>query len=108
MNKTSPTRNAARLGYFGRAWKHGIALSCALIAVPAMAQSATPSTTPSAADTTAAAVKIAATVCATCHGVTGVNSGTVFPRLAGQQEMYLAAQLRAFKGKTRGEKEAHD
>lgn len=55
-----------------------------------------------------AAQKVAASVCAGCHGSAGVSTSPVFPRLAGQQELYLAAQLKAFKGKTRGEKDAHD
>lgn len=55
-----------------------------------------------------AAQKIAATICASCHGPNGVSTSPLFPRLAGQQELYLAAQLRAFKSKTRGEQDAHD
>lgn len=55
-----------------------------------------------------AAQKVAATICASCHGPSGVSTSPLFPRLAGQQELYLAAQLRAFKGKTRGEQDAHD
>ncbi len=31
----------------------------------------------------------------------------MFPRLGGQQEQYLAAQIRAFKSKTRADPEAH-
>lgn len=55
-----------------------------------------------------AAQKVAATICASCHGPNGISTSPLFPRLAGQQELYLAAQLRAFKGKTRGEQDAHD
>ena len=61
---------------------------------------------PAAADQ--AAQKVAATICVACHGPNGVSTSPLFPRLAGQQELYLAAQLRAFKGKTRGEQDAHD
>lgn len=55
-----------------------------------------------------AAQKVTATICASCHGPNGVSTSPLFPRLAGQQELYLAAQLRAFKGRTRGEQDAHD
>ena len=54
------------------------------------------------------AQKVAASICASCHGPAGVNTSPLFPNLAGQQEMYLAAQLKAFKAKTRGEADAHD
>lgn len=55
-----------------------------------------------------AAQKVAASVCAGCHGPTGISTSPMFPRLAGQQESYLVAQLKAFKAKTRGEQDAHD
>jgi cytochrome c553 len=55
-----------------------------------------------------AAQKVAASVCVGCHGPTGVSTSPLFPRLAGQQELYLVAQLKAFKTKTRGEQDAHD
>lgn len=55
-----------------------------------------------------AAQKVAASICSSCHGPTGASTSPVFPRLAGQQEIYLVAQLKAFKAKTRGEADAHD
>ena len=55
-----------------------------------------------------AAQKVAASICSSCHGATGVSTSPLFPRLAGQQEPYLAAQLKAFKAKTRAEADAHD
>jgi cytochrome c553 len=55
-----------------------------------------------------AAQKVAASICSTCHGPNGLSTSPLFPRLAGQQELYLAAQLKAFKAKTRGEADAHD
>ncbi len=58
--------------------------------------------------TDAAAQKVAASICSACHGPTGISTSPLFPRLAGQQELYLAAQLKAFKAKTRGEADAHD
>jgi cytochrome c553 len=55
-----------------------------------------------------AAQKVAASICSSCHGPTGLSTSPLFPRLAGQQELYLVAQLKAFKAKTRGEQDAHD
>ena len=55
-----------------------------------------------------AAKKIASTVCVGCHGPRGVSTSPIFPRLAGQPEIYLVAQLKAFRGKARGEQDAHD
>jgi cytochrome c553 len=52
--------------------------------------------------------KIAASICAACHGLAGNSTSPLFPKLAGQNEAYLATQLRAFKAKTRGEQDAHD
>lgn len=60
------------------------------------------------ADADQTASKVAGSICASCHGPTGVSTSPLFPRLAGQQELYLVAQLKAFKGKTRGEQDAHD
>jgi cytochrome c553 len=54
-----------------------------------------------------AAAKIAGQVCSNCHGPGGASSSPMFPRLDGQQEQYLAAQLHAFKNKTRADPEAH-
>ena len=56
----------------------------------------------------AAATQIAGQVCSNCHGPAGVSVSPLFPRLAGQQEQYLAAQIRAFKAKTRSDPEAHN
>lgn len=56
----------------------------------------------------AAAAQIAGQVCSNCHGPAGVSVSPLFPRLAGQKEQYLAAQIRAFKDKTRSDPEAHN
>lgn len=50
-----------------------------------------------------AAGKAAATfACAECHGTNGIGVAANFPNLAGQKELYLAAQLKAFRaGKRR-------
>ncbi len=55
-----------------------------------------------------AAEKVAVELCSACHGPGGESISPTFPRLAGQQEQYLAAQLRAFKSKSRADPEAHD
>jgi cytochrome c553 len=50
--------------------------------------------------------KIATTVCGTCHGRDGNNMNPKYPRLAGQNANYLAAQLKAFRAQTRGDPDA--
>jgi cytochrome c553 len=45
--------------------------------------------------------QIASTVCAACHGADGVSTAPANPNLAGQGAEYIAAQLAAFKAKTR-------
>jgi len=53
-----------------------------------------------AADVEAGKAKVA-TVCAACHGATGVSVTDAIPNLAAQRAGYLAAQLRALKEGTR-------
>jgi cytochrome c553 len=60
------------------------------------------------AETKKAAAKVAVELCSSCHGPAGQSVSPQFPRLAGQQQLYLAAQLRAFKSKSRADPEAHD
>ena len=43
--------------------------------------------------------------CVDCHGLTGISVVENFPNLAGQKEMYLAIQLKAFKAGKRKNKE---
>lgn len=45
--------------------------------------------------------KIAETVCAACHGVDGNSVASTYPSLAGQHQVYLYNQLKAFKAGTR-------
>ncbi len=45
----------------------------------------------------AAAGKAKSVVCASCHGPTGVSVNPVWPDLAGQQELYLAKQIKDFR-----------
>jgi cytochrome c553 len=54
----------------------------------------------------AGAQKTAVTVCGTCHGPQGNSTQPKFPRLAGQNAHYLAAQLKAFRSQTRGDPDA--
>lgn len=35
--------------------------------------------------------------CVTCHGMDGQGTSPIFPNLAGQSEVYLAQQLKAFR-----------
>jgi cytochrome c553 len=46
---------------------------------------------------------VAVQVCSNCHGVTGESVSPSFPKLAGQQKEYLAAQLADFKGHDRSD-----
>ena len=41
--------------------------------------------------------ELAATVCAACHGATGVSVSDAIPNLAAQRSAYIEAQLEAFK-----------
>jgi len=52
------------------------------------------------------AQRLAIGVCGTCHGPHGNSQQPKFPRLAGQSANYLAAQLKAFRGQTRGDPDA--
>jgi cytochrome c553 len=44
---------------------------------------------------------LAQQVCSACHGLTGNSISPNFPKLAGQQPEYLAAQLKDFRGHSR-------
>ena len=50
-----------------------------------------------------AAGKEKAGLCAACHGPDGISVNPLWPSLAGQQEAYLAAQIRAFRDGVREE-----
>lgn len=49
----------------------------------------------------AAAGKAKSVICAACHGATGISISPIWPNLAGQKEMYLAKQIKAFRDGTR-------
>jgi cytochrome c553 len=51
----------------------------------------------------AAAGKAKSVACAACHGPTGVSVNPMWPSLAGQQEMYVAKQITAFRDGMRGD-----
>jgi cytochrome c553 len=52
------------------------------------------------------AQRLAIGVCGTCHGPHGNSEQPKFPRLAGQNANYLVAQLKNFRGQTRGDPDA--
>lgn len=58
------------------------------------------------AATQAFAQRLAIGVCGTCHGAQGNSAQPKFPRLAGQNANYLVAQLKNFRGQTRGDPDA--
>ncbi len=41
--------------------------------------------------------KAKAVTCAGCHGPAGISTNPLWPNLAGQQQQYLAKQLKAFR-----------
>lgn len=51
----------------------------------------------------AAAGKALAGLCAACHGPNGISVNPLWPSLAGQQQAYLATQIRAFRNRERDE-----
>jgi cytochrome c553 len=72
-------------------------------ATPGMPKAETP-TAPAGGEATAAlkpgdatAGQGKAAVCGACHGMDGNSTDAQYPRLAGQSEQYIAAQLAAFK-----------
>ena len=54
----------------------------------------------------AAALRVAVTTCATCHGPQGVSISPKFPRLAAQGASYIITQMKNFKNHTRGDADA--
>jgi cytochrome c553 len=82
------------------------ALACLLTGL-AGAAIATGGTAPEQASVDTA-IKLATQVCASCHGPGGNSQSPTFPRLAGQQQTYVLAQIKAFKSGQRNEQEAHD
>lgn len=56
---------------------------------------------PVSADGDAARGKARSTICAACHGVTGVSHQDVWPNLAAQRASYIVSQLNAYRSGTR-------
>ncbi|NRO97492.1 c-type cytochrome [Paraburkholderia sp. NMBU_R16] len=50
--------------------------------------------------------RMAAQLCAACHGVHGDSQSPMFPKLNGQTHDYLVAQLKGFRQHVRGESDA--
>jgi cytochrome c553 len=48
-----------------------------------------------------AAGKAKSAICASCHGATGKSINPLWPNLAGQKELYLVKQIKAFRDGTR-------
>lgn len=53
-----------------------------------------------AADVAAGKAKVES-VCAACHGITGISASPAFPNLAGQKEDYLKTALTAYRDGSR-------
>ena len=49
---------------------------------------------------------LAEDVCEKCHGPNGTSASPLFPRLAGQPEVYIETQLRSFRDHGRGDPHA--
>jgi len=45
--------------------------------------------------------KARAAACQACHGAEGISPNPLWPNLAGQQDQYLIAQMKAFRDGTR-------
>jgi cytochrome c553 len=45
----------------------------------------------------AEAGKAKSVVCAACHGANGISAAPMWPNLAGQKELYLSMQIKAFR-----------
>jgi cytochrome c553 len=59
-----------------------------------------------AADGNAQALELVRRECSTCHGAQGVSISPMFPNLAAQPPQYLAAQLKAFRDRSRADPHA--
>jgi cytochrome c553 len=71
-------------------------LKTALVAIPLVVATGT---TQAAGDASAGRAKAA--VCAACHGPNGVSANPQWPNLAGQKDLYLIKQMKAFRDGTR-------
>jgi cytochrome c553 len=72
-----------------------LVMSAGACAVPERSrETANPATPPTA---------LATQVCSNCHGIGGIAASPNFPNLAAQQEAYLIAQLKGFRGQARSD-----
>jgi cytochrome c553 len=80
------------------------AISLSLVATVALAAGcANPDHSRNLADPNVSATTMAQQVCSACHGVDGNSTSPTFPRLAGQQASYIAAQLTNFRSHQRSD-----
>lgn len=86
-------------GYRGKLVRFAAAVALSLATTIALADEPD-------AGSMAYARQLALGVCGTCHGAHGNSLQPKFPRLAGQNANYLAAQLKAFRGQSRGDPDA--
>lgn len=68
---------------------------------PLLSGCADPARSRDVANPQVAGAVLAQQVCSNCHGVTGDATSPNFPKLAGQPEAYLSAQLKAFRSERR-------
>jgi len=89
---------------------YGAVMFAALVSLFTPAANGQPASKPGSAtqatQATQAEVDGTVHVCSSCHGFGGKSISPTFPRLAGQQEDYLVAQLTAFRDKTRADPHA--
>ena len=71
-------------------------LKTALVALPLVVAAGTAQ---AAGDASSGRAKAA--VCAACHGAQGISANPQWPNLAGQKDLYLIKQLKAFREGTR-------
>lgn len=64
------------------------------------------SATPALAADDSVALSLIRKECSTCHGPRGISVSPTFPNLAGQQPVYLEAQLKAFRDHSRADPHA--
>jgi cytochrome c553 len=102
MHVTAIREEAGRLPLAD--WAQGLLLLAATVAL-SVAVAAVRADEPDAS-ARVHAERRAVTVCATCHGTDGNSTQPKFPRLAGQNPHYLAAQLKGFRSQTRGDPDA--
>jgi cytochrome c553 len=98
-NRTNPA------GLVGRMVRVAVVLAM-LVAVSACAGNGQPGAAAKEGPPTPDQVEDTMHVCSTCHGFGGRSISPTFPRLAGQQNDYLVAQLNAFRDRTRADPNA--